>query len=191
MVAAYAPPSFRNRTNNSTSNNNNQQPPPLAKKTALKKQHVDINSNVAFPSIGDTLKNTKNAKGGGTPMSFSSMASKRLAEPVIEKIVDVPPGWVHIRKHKGVIQYKYGAPVPLYYDESRDELILGRILFKHRLAREQYERDRDIEHLGDLSEFYGEPSLAEIYENDNKIELEKSYYNGGDSISEDSDMDGR
>ena len=154
MAASYVPPSFRNR---------NTAPPPSTKKTALKKEFAEAFNANAFPSLGDTFKNTQKSR--GTPISFSSAAAKKIVQPKIVQ-AEVPAGWVYIRKHNGIIQYKYGAPVIKQNNEEREDAILSAILFKYRLAREQYDREREIEQLGDLSEFYGEPTLAEIYEND-------------------------
>jgi hypothetical protein len=148
---SYVPPSLRGK------------PAPLltTKKTQLKKEFA-IEQN-AFPSLGDTIKKNTNA---GTPISFSSAAAKKIEPPKIIKI-DVLPGWVHIRRHAGQIQYKYGEPVyRSYANEERDEEILSRIIVKNRIAREQYDRNREIDRLGDLSEFYGQLTLAEIYENE-------------------------
>ena len=79
-------------------------------------------------------------------------------------------------KKNGKIEYIFGEPVisdnqiKLEYQEDQR---LGSILFKYRIAREQYHRDMDIERLGDLSEFYGEPTLIEMYANDSNL---KNYY---------------
>ena len=142
----YVPPAFRSKN----------APPPIAKKTALKKEFSI--EQTAFPSLGETINKTR-----GTPLSFSSVAAKKIVVPEV-KIVDVLPGWVHIRKYNGVIQYKYGKEV-LQKDDGADE-ILGRVILKNRIAREQYDRDVDIERLGDLSEFYDQLPLAELFEND-------------------------
>ena len=76
------------------------------------------------------------------------------------------PGWVYIRKNNGAIQYKYGEPILWENRNHLEDIKLGNILFKYRIAREQYERDMDVERLGDLSEYYRQPTLDEIYEND-------------------------
>jgi hypothetical protein len=145
-------------------------PPPSTKKTALKKEFaIEVG---AFPSLGETIKNPTNR---GTPISFSSAAAKKVVPPTVETI-DVLPGWVHIRRHAGQIQYKYGNMKYLSAaDEERAAEIRSRIILKNRIAREQYDRNVQIERLGDLSEYYGQPSLDEMYETD-------VYY-----VSEDSD----
>ena len=175
----YAPPAVRNRKVTA--------PLPSTKKTALKKEFQDAFNPTAFPSLGDTLKSQKNV-GAGTPISFSSAAAKKVAAPSIVKAEVVPPGWVHIRKHKGKIEYKYGAPVPSKRDEEREDMVMSKILFKYLLLREQYERNRDLEYWGDLSEFYGEPTLAEIYANDVALEevVDEDY--GGNTTGSDYDI---
>ena len=74
---------------------------------------------------------------------------------------------------------KYGADhdqcereTEIILDES--DAVLGRIILKNRIAREQYDRNRDIDRLGDLSDYYGQPTLAEIYENDMEMVLDDS-----------------
>jgi hypothetical protein len=160
---SYVPPTFRNRQI------------PIAKKTALKKEFAEAFNPSAFPALGETMTNTKSR---GTPISFSSAAAKKVIVPKIEKVAEVVPGWVHIRRHQGIIQYKYGAPISNAAAQAHDDVILGAILFKYQIAREQYERDRDVERLGDLSEFYGEPTLAEIYANDS-IAIQEMEENNG------------
>ena len=137
-----------------------------------------------FPSLGETLKKNNN-----NPLSFSSAASKKIEQPIVKK-ADVEPGWVHLRKsNNGKIEYKYGAPKPFDYKTlDKEAIVLGNILFKYRLEREQYERDMDILRLGDLSEFYGEPTLAEQYENDIAALYEEKNTNN-DSYSEESDIE--
>ena len=156
---AYVPPSFRNTAASSTK-----------KKEPKKEFAIDQN---AFPSLANTIKKTASA---GTPISFSSAAAKKVEAPVMKKI-DVLPGWVHIRRCEGKIQYKYGNDV--CSKEVADKLVraeetLNRVILKNRIAREQYDRDREIDHMGDLSEYYGQPTLAEIYENDLEITVDDS-----------------
>jgi hypothetical protein len=147
------------------------------KKTALKKELQFNNVSAEFPTLNDTFKHS------ATPtQSFSFAAAKKIAEPIITK-ADVEPGWVHLRKHNGEIQYKYGAPVVKSDDTERLDTVLGNCLFKYRLAKAQYERDMDVVRLGDLSPFYGEPSLAEIYASDIKAEDDEieQFYNNSDT----------
>jgi len=139
---------------------------PSTKKKELKKEFAI--DQTAFPSLAATIKRPTTS---GTPISFSSAAAKKVEPPKVVKI-DILPGWVHIRRNKGIIQYKYGKEVTRPADES-DEVI-SRIILKNRIAREQYDRDRDIDRLGDLSEFYGQLTLDEIYEKDLEIVLDDS-----------------
>jgi hypothetical protein len=149
---------------------------PLTKKTALKKEFsIDTNS-ADFPSIIETIqKNDKHQQ-----YSFSSAAAKKIAIPEAIK-AEVDPGWVHIRKSNQIIQYKYGAPVIKPDDTCRLDTILGNCLFKYRLEKAQYERDMDVARLGDLSEYYGEPPLADIYLNALMTDNPGDYRRGDDS----------
>jgi hypothetical protein len=153
-ATSYVPPAFRATALPSTK-----------KKEPKKEFAIDQN---AFPALATTVKKSASA---GTPISFSSAAAKKVAAPSVVQI-DILPGWVHIRRHAGKIQYKYGKEVPRPADES--DAVLGRIILKNRIAREQYDRNREIDRLGDLSEFYGQPTLAEIYEQDLEIALDDS-----------------
>jgi hypothetical protein len=145
----YVPPAFRATALPSTK-----------KKEPKKEFAID---QTAFPSLATTVKRPATS---GTPISFSSAAAKKVEAPKEVKI-DVLPGWVHIRRNEGVIQYKYGKEV-IRPADGNDE-ITSRIILKNRIAREQYDRDRDLDRLGDLSEFYGKTTLAEIFENDLEI----------------------
>lgn len=160
----YVPPSKRNRSSYQTfstalSSTKKKEP----------KKEFSLNNPELFPSLGESLRNSKLNK----PMSFSSAAAKKIAQPISAK-AEVAPGWVHIRKLNGKIQYKYGEPVPRFDYAQHEEMVLGNILFNYRMAAQQYERDMDVLRLGDLSEYYGEPTLAEIHEA-NMQEMEKHH----------------
>jgi hypothetical protein len=154
MPVTYVPPAFRPTALPST------------KKKEPKKEFAIDQS--AFPTLATTIKKSGSS---GTPISFSSAAAKKVEAPVIVK-VDVLPGWVHIRRNEGKIQYKHGKEVSKPADES--DAVMSRIILKNRIAREQYDRDREIDRMGDLSEYYGQPTLVEIYENDLEITVDDS-----------------
>ena len=173
--ATYVSPALRNKKPFTSA-----APQPSTKKTALKKEFA-IEPN-AFPSLGDTIKNPSSR---GTPISFSSAAAKKVALPPVE-IIDVLPGWVHIRRHAGQIQYKYGKMKYLSAaDEERADEITSRIILKNRIAREEYDRNVNIERLGDLSEYYGQPTLAEMFEKDVYYVAEDSDSNIESSLDSD------
>jgi hypothetical protein len=164
----YVPPAFRSTA------------APSTKKTELKKGFAL--EQTAFPSLGETLKKSQTQ---GTPISFSSAAAKKTA-PQLSLIPDVLPGWVHIRKYQGKFQYKYGKPIVRSNEEyEREEEIRSRIILNNRITREEYDRMRDIERLGDLSEFYGQPTLAEMYEQAMEAAI---YYENESSDYTDSDQ---
>jgi len=181
---SYVPPSLRNKNKSFV---------PSTKKTEPKKEFPQAE---AFPTLGETIKQNSNNKkninnsentttGSKTsknksPVSFSSAASKKIPE---KKDTTPPPnkpllmGWVYISKsnnNNGTITYKHKyieSPISkrelelAYQDNER----LSSILFKYRIEREQYERDMDVERLGDLSEYYNEPTLIEMFENDSNL----------------------
>ena len=156
---SYVPPSMRTQSTAIK---------PTKKKEPKKEFSLDTD---AFPSLvskkckSSSLLNP-NSNDNNT-INFSAAAAKKIEEKKEAKNAEVLPGWVMIRRQAGNFQYKYGAPIPYDYNaEERREMALGNQLFKYLLERAQYERDMDVLRLGDLSEFYDKPSLAEIFEND-------------------------
>ena len=177
--SAYVPPNKRQLANNVTAS-------PRTEKKELKKE-LQLNNSTSFPQLSTSSLSSTQQK--NPAISFSSAVAKRIeADKEEVKKSDVQPGWVHIRKHKGIIQFKNGTPVPFKdYSEQEDKFICDK-LYKYRLARQQYDQDMDVVRLGDLSDYYGEPTLVEIQE---AYEEEENYwasknYNGSDE-SGDSD----
>ena len=195
--SSYVPPSLRNK--NTTSRQPTQQHTSYESSTKKKELKKEFSLADAFPTLGETIKpknntnndsitsneNSKNKK----PISFSSVASKvPEKKDTTTTEITLLPGWVYIRKNNnknGTIECKYVESIisdhelKLAYQENQR---LGRVLFKYRIAREQYQRDMDVERLGDLSEFYGEPTLIEMYENDSNLK-----FNEDDFIFSDND----
>jgi len=161
----YIPPTMRNRA-------------ALSSTKKKEPQKVFSMDNTLFPSLGETFKKYAN-----NPLSFSSAAAKKIEQPKIIK-ADVAPGWVHIRRRNGKTEYKYGIPVPLFDNREREEIMFNNMLFKIRMEEQQYERDMDVLRLGDLSEYYGEPTLAEIHDD------EMQYKNNDEDYSSSDESDG-
>jgi hypothetical protein len=153
------------------------------KKEPQKVFQLDANKEL-FPTLIETINKSRKE-----PLNFSSAAAKRIEPPKVV-IADVMPGWVHIRRRNGKIEYKYGAPILKPNYEIQEETFLGNILFNYRMKQHQYERDMDVLRLGDLSEYYGEPTLAQIYDddmfNENK-NIEDDESNNSDSYESDND----
>ena len=193
---AYVPPTLRNRSTAPASggpasgghaSGGHASGGPASLRSSQKKPaktEFSLTNPASFPSLNEVLNQSKPTN---KPMSFSSAAAKKKELPLV-KAAEVLPGWVHIRKQNGVIQYKYGAPVPKKNYDEQEEMILGNRLFKYRMAVQQYERDMDVLRLGDLSEYYGEPTLAEIHE-ENMREMEKRNNSDYYSSSAESDLD--
>jgi hypothetical protein len=173
--STYVPPNKRQLANNLTAS-------PRAEKKEPKKE-LQLNNPALFPTLsGSSLSSTQQQK---PFISFSSAVAKRIeADKEEVKKSDVDPGWVHIRKHKGTIQFKNGPPMPFIdYTEQEDKFICDK-LYKYRLARQQYDQDMDVMRLGDLSDYYGEPTLVEIqeaYEEEEKYWASKNYSGNNDS----------
>lgn len=135
-----------------------------AEKKALKKEFSLEATPEAFPSLSAAYKDKNNQPS----KSFANATKTEIIKP--QKLVsEVKPGWVHIRKHNREFQFKYGPPSdrnphPCEISEVR----YGELLVKHRLAKEQYDRERDLERLGDLSEYYGEPTIHELFDKEER-----------------------
>ena len=167
----YVAPSKRNSSPYGNNNNNNNNNKLTDKKELKKKTHLDINNTAAFPTLGN------NTTTKSTVLSFSAAAAaatsqiKEVKPDAADNAVkeEILPGWVNIRKNNNQIQYKYGEVVYDFKKEERENTQLSNVLFKYRIEREQYERDIDVERLGDLSEFYNLPTLMESYNSDDLL----------------------
>ena len=180
--SAYVPPTMRTQRTVAAQPMQSLSIKPTKKKEPKKEFSLEAD---AFPSLGANKWNShlsnsiSNINSNGI-VNFSAAASFKKIEEVKEHKIDVLPGWVNIRKQAGKIQYKYGAPKPYDYNaEEQSNMALGNQLFKILLGRLQYERDMDVLRLGDLSEFYDQPTLAELIENEMEVtytdESESSY----------------
>ena len=160
--------------------------PATTVKKALKKEFSLIENSEAFPSLSAAYKDKNNQQS----KSFANATKTEIIKP--QKLVsEVKPGWVHIRKHNREFQFKYGPPSdrnphPCEISEVR----YGEMLVKHRLAKEQYDRERDLERLGDLSEYYGEPTIHELFDEEERKMLKSmdSSESDNDSINNESIM---
>jgi hypothetical protein len=178
-TGAYVPPSKR-ITSPSTA-----AAPPRTEKKELKKEFLASNP-IMFPTLGETMLRTSSSS--TCNISFSSAAAKQIVVPEVIK-PDVAPGWVHIRKHLGIVQYKYGPKVSQVDYSIEEDKFLADTLYKYRLERQQYDQDGDVKRLGDLSYYYGKPTLAEIqeeFERRDTADREALNYAGS---SDDSDAD--
>ena len=130
----------------------------LTKKTELKKEFSIKAIENEFPSLQN--------KNIGKNINIMSFANATKTEVLKEKEIEheVIPGWVHIYYNKGKIEYKYGEPSNRYSFVDDSERINSRMMFNYRLAKDQYEIDNDVARLGDLSEYYGDRPLKEMYE---------------------------
>ena len=177
--SAYVPPNKRQLANKVTAS-------PRAEKKELKKE-LQLNNSASFPTLSGSSLSPQQKN---PAISFSSAVAKRIEAEEVKKS-DVDPGWVHIRKHKGIIQFKNGPLVPFIdYTEQEDKFICDK-LYKYRLARQQYDQDMDVARLGDLSDYYGEPTLVEIqeaYEEEEKYWASKNN-NGNNDSDESGDSD--
>ena len=149
------------------------------KATSREKEFSLADQSESFPSLSSAYKD----KNSQDIKSFANATKTEIIKP--QKIIsDVPPGWIHIRKHNGSIQFKYGPPsdrnpFPCEISDVR----FGEMLVKHRLAKEQYDRDQDLDRLGDLSEYYGEKTAQELFEEGERLMQKLNWVNDSDNDS--------
>jgi len=154
----------------------------LTKKKEPKKEFSLTGNSNAFPTLNQVAKNN-NAR---TLLSFANATKTELQQPTESVVNDVMPGWVNIRRNNGKIEYKYSKPSNRYPSlADNDEHVLSNIILKYRLAKEQYVRDNDIARLGDLSEYYGEKTIYEMFEEEER----QIYHYDSDNNSSSSDME--
>jgi hypothetical protein len=157
----YVPPSKKHVVQTNTSLQSNTSLNLTKKKEPKKEFLLKTNDDSAFPTLNPS-KTSTNIKAS---LSFANATKNEADKPKVDIISDIKPGWVYIRKHKGKIEYKYGEArelYPYYIDNSNS-------IFNNRLAKEQYERDSDIVRLGDLSEYYGEKTIYEMFEEEERL----------------------
>ena len=146
----------------------------LTKKKEPKKEFSLKEHESAFPELTISNRNLKPL------LSFANATkNKEVSDESTDLIKsDVIPGWVHIQKNNGKIEYKYGKSTDRYScSDDNFENRLSSIMCNNRLAKEQYERNNDIYRLGDLSEFYGEKTVYELFEEEEFL----LYKNNSDS----------
>ena len=148
--------------------------PVISFASAIKKTQETNNKNSKNYKNSKNSKNNKNKK-SKVFLTFLDKekeieekereAEQEEQEEQEEKEQDkVRPGWVLIRKHDGKIQYKYGKErINWYLEKSfiRETFKHDRLILKYKIAREQWDRTRENDHLGDLSPYYNEPTIKE------------------------------
>jgi len=112
----YITPSKRNKNNSKESN-----------KSILDEQ--------SFPTLGETMKSPEKKV-----MNFASAAKK--AEEKIETkpiVSDIKPGWIHIRKINGKIQYRHNMiNKNTLEEEMKEDKMISDYLYKKRVATQQW-----------------------------------------------------
>jgi len=189
----YIPPVQRNKN----PNNNNNKPMQQTLNTRLNKKEKTFNLTnevikESFPTIGNSLGvNNKERTSATTTTNFSSAIknsksdnNKESKTSYQENDNDILPGWVYIRRHNGNIEYKYGKERLNDYLEKafiRETLKHDRLILKYMIAREQWDRDREIDHLGSLSPYYNEPTIKEKLDS---VSRRRKYINVSDENSQ-------
>ena len=171
----YVPPSQRNGT--IPKSNETQKWTEIPRRVIQKKPtEFSLTDTSLFPTLESSVNKNKTSK--PAIMSFAA-AAKYEEQKKEEKISEYKPGWVYIRKNKGVIQYKY---VPQDHktmmehlkNQLKDEESHDLCCLKSLLARLQWDQDKENITLGDLSPFHNSISIEEklnedyIYDCDNR-----------------------
>jgi len=170
---------------------------PTLGETIQKNTSTSTSTSTSTTTTSTSTTTTSTTTTSTSTNKFSNIASKKnttiiaAANDPSKKENDTSallPGWVYIRKNKQnhQIEYKYVEPPTHYISEKLQQIEkenqqLGNVLFKYRIERQQYLRDIDIERLGDLSEFYGLPTLDEMYENDPELLMNDDILNYSDN----------
>uniref|UniRef100_A0A6C0IIA8 Uncharacterized protein n=1 Tax=viral metagenome TaxID=1070528 RepID=A0A6C0IIA8_9ZZZZ len=183
------------KTSTAFQNNNKYIPPNrqsfTTKKKELKKEFSLESQASAFPS----LSRNDNDKINKPLLSFANATKTKQTEEVVTAVVsDVLPGWIHIRNNNGKLECKAGKPTTRYpCSDDHIEVKLSNAMINNRLAKAQYERDNDVNRLGDLSQYYGAKTLLELFadeeeamqnttDNDNLSSSEYSDYEDSNNI---------
>ena len=164
----YVPPSQRNNTIQKWTE--------IPKRVIQKKvPEFSLTDTALFP----TLEASVNNKSANTTIMSFAAATKYEEPKKEEKISEYKPGWVYIRKNKGVIEYMYEPQLQktmmeqlqnqLKHEDAHDLRSL-----KSFIARLQWDQDRENNHLGDLSPFHNANSIKE--------QLDQAYNNDEDEI---------
>jgi len=158
-------------------------------KISMDKNKISMDK-VSFPTLKETLTST------GTkpkPKSFASVA-KKMEEKVVVKpyVSDVKPGWIHIRKNKGKIEFKYNRTdrnTVTEEDIINEEKRFSHYLFMRRVTLQQWDRDIQNEMLGDLSPYWNTKTILEMHEEDDYQEgdYEEDYTKPSHQSADDSD----
>jgi hypothetical protein len=169
---------------NTPRNNNKKYVPPTTEKKELKKE-FSLQPE-AFPTLSGTTSKPL--------LSFAQAAQKTPVKTATNNTAVLLPGWLYIRRAKGMIEYKSGPPSQKAASEAEAseaeareaeaENRLGRLLVKYRLAKEQYTRDNDVMRLGDLSEYYNTPTLQEQFAEEDIAMLKTDYVSSDSSDAE-------
>ena len=148
----------------------------LTKKKEPKKEFSLKEHESAFPALTTSNRNLKPLLSFANATKNKEVNINEVAADLIKS--DVIPGWVYIRTNNGKIEYKYGKSTDRYScSDDNFEHRLSSIMCNNRLAKEQYERNNDIYRLGDLSEYYGEKTVYELFEEEEFL----LYKNNSDS----------
>jgi hypothetical protein len=162
---------------NTPRNNNKKYVHPTAEKKALKKEFS------LHPEAFPTLSSTTTSK---PLLSFAQATQNVSGKPATNTTAVLLPGWLYIRRAKGMIEYKFGPPsLKAAHDaDAEADNRLGRLLVKYRLAKEQYARDNDVMCLGDLSDYYNIPTLQEQFAEEDLAMLKTDYVSSDSSDTE-------
>ena len=159
----YVPPSQRNGT--IPKSNETQKWTEIPKRVIQKKPtEFSLTDTSLFPTLESSVN--KNKTSNPTIMSFATAASKHEEPKKEEKISEYKPGWVYIKKNKGVIEYKYvpqehKTMMEYLKNQLKDEESHDLCGLKSLLARLQWDQDKENITLGDLSPFHNSISIEE------------------------------
>ena len=166
----YVPPSQRNNI--------------IPKRVEIPNRRIEkkpIEFSLTDTSLFPTLESSVNKNKTSKPTIMSFAAAAKYEEPKKEvKISEYKPGWVYIRKNKGVIQYKYvqqdhKTMMEYLKNQLKDEESHDLCCLKSLLARLQWDQDKENITLGDLSPFHNSISIEEKLNEDYIYDCENTH----------------
>jgi hypothetical protein len=192
-MSKYIPPSQRQPPTQQTISQSTEEKAP-------KKRHYEEQKEEEFPSLTIACNAFINPT-----MSFASIM-KKVEEKLKPLENPYKPGWLYIKrvkqdylqidkdnhnilKPKSLIQFIEGPPVPIdeYYLSIDYDQQHSDYLFNKRIASMQEEQDRSIDTLGDLSPYWGQPDVLEVFyqnygqEHQNNSDDEDNYSSSNES----------
>jgi hypothetical protein len=176
-MSKYIPPHLKTQTKKTQS---------TEEKEPRKRHYPEPPKVEEFPELTTTVK---------PGISFASIIKKVEEKPLV-KVNVLKPGWVYIKrstptaptKAKSIIEFREGPLVEntsYILSEEYDDKVTTNNIFNDRINRMQEEQDKYNTILGDLSPYWGQPEILEVFYRDYAMDENKSDESDNDSFYSD------